>query len=133
MCHILQFCAMSSVILYAFMSSLVLSIHHVLGIHLLLFPRTCTFNIFLVVYSPSCPNTWPCHLSRLFLRKVFIGSMSASLQMSSFLMWYFLVLPLVAQLSILISVVCSLCVSFFLTATQRSDRYTIAGLTIKHY
>ena len=52
---------------------------------------------------------WPYHLSRLFLRIIAIGSMLASLQMSSFLMWSFLVLPLV-HLTILISVVCSLCV-----------------------
>ena len=59
-------------------------------------------------YFLNCSlNTWPYHLSRFCLRKV--SSMLASLQISSFLMWSFLVLPL-AHLSILISVVWSLCV-----------------------
>ena len=53
---------------------------------------------------------------------IVISSMLASLQMSSFLMLSLLVLPL-AHLSILISVVCSLCVSFFMTA-QHSDPHT---------
>ena len=66
------------------------------------------------------------HLSRFCPRKVVIDSMS--LQMSSFLTWSFLVLPL-AHLSILISVVCSFCVSFFLNA-QHSDPYIIAGMTM---
>ena len=60
---------------------------------------------------PSFLAMWPYHLSRICLRKV-IRSMLDSLQMSSFLMWSFLVLPL-ADLSILISVVCSVCVSVF--------------------
>ena len=111
---------------YSFMSSRMLSSHVFLGP--LLFPCTRMFNIFLVVSSPSFLNTWPYHLSHLFLRKVVIGSMFVSLQMSSFLMWSFLVLPL-AHLSILISVVCSFCVSYFFTA-QHSDPYIIAGLTM---
>ena len=86
------------------------------------------FNIVLVVSSPSFLNTWPYHRSRFFLRNVVIDSTLVSLQMSSLLMWSFLVSPL-AHLSILISVVCSFCVSFFFTA-QHSDPYIIAGLTM---
>ena len=45
--------------------------------------------------------------------------------MSSLLMWYFLDLPL-AHLGILISVVWSVCVSFFLTA-QLETRMSLLG------
>ena len=111
-CHTLRFCAMSFVISQSFMSSLMLSSHLFLGLPLLPFPCTCMFNIFLVVSSPSFLNTWPYHRSRFFLRNVVIGSTLASLQMSSFLKWSSLVLPL-AHLSILISVACSfLCIVF---------------------
>ena len=39
-------------------------------------------------------DTWPYHRSRFCRRKVVIGSMLASLQMSSFFLWSFFVLPL---------------------------------------
>ena len=45
--------------------------HLFLGLPFFSFPALAyTFNIFLVVSSPSCPITWPYHLSRFFLRKV---------------------------------------------------------------
>ena len=47
MCHTPRFCAMSSVILYYFMSSLMLSNHLLLGLPVF------SFNIFLGVSSPS--------------------------------------------------------------------------------
>ena len=52
MCHTLRSCAVSSVILYSFMSSLMLSSHLFLGLPLLFFPCTCIFSIFLVVIPP---------------------------------------------------------------------------------
>ena len=65
MCHTLRFCAMSFIMLYSFMSSLMLSSHLFLGLPLLLFPSTCMFNIFLVVSSPffsfqalACLTSW---------------------------------------------------------------------------
>ena len=90
------------------------------------------FHVTPDVVQPSLlgPPSFPALtcFSRLFLRKIVIGSMLGSLQMSSFFMWSFLVLPL-AQLNILISVVCSFCVSFFSTV-QHSDLYIISGLTM---
>ena len=62
-----------------------------LGSALLYFPCSCSFIIFLVVSPSSFLNAWPFHLSRIFLRKVNIGSMVASFQMDSFLMWALLV------------------------------------------
>ena len=62
---------------------------------------TCMFNIFLVVSSTPFLITCPYHISRLILVNVVIGSMLASLQMSSFFKWSFLVLSL-APLNILI-------------------------------
>ena len=62
----LQFAAISSVILYSFMSSVMLSSYLFLGISRLLFPCTCMFTIFLVASPPlvsSFLNTWPYHLS----------------------------------------------------------------------
>ena len=74
-------CPLSSCRPYSFMSSLMLPSHllPLLGLLICLFPRTCMFNIFLVVPS-SFFNTLPHHLSRLYLRKVVIGSMLASLR-----------------------------------------------------
>ena len=104
MCHTLQCCVMSSVILYSFM---ILSNHLFLGLPLLLFPCTCITSSW---WYPPLSSLTRGHvltfLSRFCLRKVVIVSMVAFLQMSSFLMWSFLVFPL-AHLSILISVVCS--------------------------
>ena len=91
---------------------------------LLLFPCTCMFNI-LVISSPSFLNTWPYHLSHFFLRKDAIVLMFASLQMSSPIMWSFLVFS-ITHLSIPISAGCSFCASCFLSA-QLSDPYIIAG------
>ena len=125
MCHTLRFCATSFVILYYFMSSLMLFNHLVLGLHIVSLSLHSMFSTFLVVSSPSFLDRWAYHLSRLFLRMVVIGSMVASLQKSPFLMWSFL--PL-AHLSILISVVYRFCVSFHFTA-QQSYPYSIAGLT----
>ena len=98
-CHTLRFHAISSVILYHFMSCLLLCSHLFLGLPFLIFPYTCMV-IFSVIF-PSSLNTWPNHRSRFCLRKVIIDSMLASLRMSSFLMRSFSVLPL-AHLSILI-------------------------------
>ena len=103
-CRTLRLCAMSSVMLCSFMTSLMLSSHLFLGL------------IFFYFLALAClPSSW-CYLSRpylesyhlrcLILRKVVIGSRLASLQMSSFVMWSFLVLPL-AHLIDIISFVCS--------------------------
>ena len=106
--HTLRFCPISSAILYYFMSSRMLSSHLFLTI-----PSSLSLHlqvyIFLVV-SPPPSVTRGRTIS--FLKKVFIGSIFASLQVSSCLMLPFLTFPL-AHLSILISVVCSVCVSFF--------------------
>ena len=59
MCHRLRFCTISSVILYYFMSSLMLSSHLFLGLPLLPLPCTCMFNILLLLSSPSCLNSFP--------------------------------------------------------------------------
>ena len=109
MCHTLRFSGMPSIISYSFMSSQMLSSHLLSGLPLLIFHCACMVPGH-ILHLPSFLNTWPYHLSRLFLRKVVIGSMLASLQMSSFLMWSFLVLPL-AHLSIF-------CVLFFFTAQR---------------
>ena len=111
MWHTLTFSAMSSVIWCSFMSSQMLPIYIFLAHPSLSLHLNYISNIFLVVSSLSFFNTWPCHLSGFCLKKVVIGSMLASFQMSSFLMWPFFVLPL-AHLSILISVVWTFCVSF---------------------
>ena len=95
------------VFLLSFMSSLMLSCQLFLGLLLLLSPCICMFNILLAVSSSSFLNT----LSSLSEE----GCHWFNVMLSSFLMWSFLVLPL-AHLSILISVVCSFCVSFFLPA-----------------
>ena len=92
MCHTLRFCAISFVILYSFMASLMLSSHLFFGLPLL-FPYSSMFIIVLLVSSPSFLNMCPYHRSRYCLGKVVIGSMSASLQMSSFLMWSFSMFP----------------------------------------
>ena len=60
MCRRLRFSAIFSVILYSFVSFLMLSSHYFLGLHLLLFPCTC-----LVLPSPSFFNMWPYQRSRL--------------------------------------------------------------------
>ena len=100
----------SHIVFQSFISSLMSSSHLLLS-PLLLFPCTCIVIIFLVAASPSFPNKWPYHLSRLFVKKVVIDdSMLDTLRMSSFLAWSFFGLPL-AHLSIPISVVCSFWVS----------------------
>ena len=73
--------------------------------HLRLFACSCTGNILLMLYSNPFLNTGPCHRSRVCLRNVAIGSMLASLQMPSFFMLSYFVLPQ-GKLSILISVIC---------------------------
>ena len=85
MCHALRFCALSAIILYHFISSQMLSIANSSCASSLLFPCAFMFNIFLVVASPSFPNTWTYHISRMFLRKV-IGSMLASLHADDFIL-----------------------------------------------
>ena len=60
--------------------------------------------------SPSFLNTWPYRRSRFRLRKVEIGSVLASLQMSSFVTWSFLALPLAYLISRITVVCCFLCV-----------------------
>ena len=91
LCHTLRPSVMHCVVLFSFMyhSLMMLSSHLFLGA-LLLFHGTYIVIIFLVAFSPSFLSIWPYHLSRIFLRKVVIGSMLASHRMSSFLMWSFL-------------------------------------------
>ena len=76
-------CILSSGIL--FMCSLMFAYTSFLGP--LLFP--CIFSIPLLVYS-----SWPYHLSHFCLAKIVVGSMLVSLQMFSFFVWSFFVLPL---------------------------------------
>ena len=77
---------------------------------LLLFPCTCVFNIVLVVSPPPRPSLPVAIPSQWTLSgEVAIGSMLASLHMSSFLVRSLLVM-LLAHLSSLVSVVCSVCV-----------------------
>ena len=91
------------------------------------FPSSLSLRLhtyhFLGSIRPLPSFLWPYHRSRSCLRKVVIGSMLASLQISSFLMWSFFFLP-PANLSIIITVVCC----FFLT-TLHSDPYAIVGST----
>ena len=98
-----RFSAISSVTLYPFMYFRMLSIHLLLGLPLLLFSCTC---IFLVLSSLSFLYMLSYHRSQICLRNVVIVSMLSSIQISSFLMWYFFVVPL-THLTILMSVVCS--------------------------
>ena len=117
---------MSSVSLYFFISSLVLSIHLRLGRPLLLFPGTTMSIIFLERLSSSLLLICSYQFSLLCLRNVDIWHTLASSCMMWFLTLSFLVLPLIHR-SILISATCNLFSFFFLT-TQNSAPYVIVGL-----
>ena len=95
MCHTRRFYAMSFVIwdFVHVLPDICLSSFSWSSSLSLLFP--CIFTITLM-------ETWPYYHSHFCLTKVIIGSMLVSLQMSSFLTWSFLLLPL-AHLSSLIS------------------------------
>ena len=123
-CQCLRSSAISVVIWFLAISSFTRSRHLSFGLPRFLFPSTSICNMFLVASTLSLLCTCPNHLNLFSLRNYAIGYMCASFQMSTFLTWSSLVLPL-AHRSMRISVVCNF-LSFFLTA-QHSAPYTIAG------
>ena len=90
MCHTLRFSAISSVLLYSFMPSLMLCSHSFLGFPFFPFPVPAWLaSSWWYPPLPSFLNMCSYHRFHVYLRNVVIVSMPASLQMSSLCMWSF--------------------------------------------